>query len=138
MTGVVLVDDDKEGRIAERRILEAFHGLVPVVRTHAKSGDKESSGHELEDLFDRAYYVDLVNASHLDVKGFEPLQPEALDSSMPMTDAVAKAFKDAKLGKFGKLRPAQEFYARVEVGKAPLATTRKRFASLFERLNREF
>lgn len=129
---VVLVDDDKAGRDTAAMIEKTLPGAVAVVRVSEENGQ---TNHETEDLFDRAYYVGLVNDAHRDVPGFKPLRPEDLDPNLRTCEAVEAAFKTAKLGKFQKLRVALELGKRVELNETPDGLSLENFAELFTRLN---
>jgi hypothetical protein len=136
MAGVVLLDDDDAGRKTEKLLDDKFHGLVPVVRSYGSPGSTDApTGFEIEDLIDRAYYVELVNRSHSDIPGYAPFSVSDLDSQ-PIVDAVTSRFKQQGLGGFQKLRPAIEFRAAVELGFLPDAPTLERFGELFARIGK--
>lgn len=129
---VVLVDDDKAGRDTEKLLGKVLPGAIAIVRTHDEA---EQTGRELEDLFDRSYYVTLVNDAHRDVEGFAPLKTSGLDKTKPVCDAVEEAFKDQGLGRFQKLKVALELQGKVELGETPGQRSLEAFSALFSRLN---
>jgi hypothetical protein len=133
--GAVLVDDDREGDRAAREISKVFGELVPVVRTHV-DGDKPS-GREIEDLFERDYYLELVNAAHADrIAGYTPIEAVDLDASHPITEAVSAVFAKRKYGKFAKIHPAEELQRRLlRYEGGPDRSTIERFEALFKRIN---
>lgn len=132
--GVVLVDDDTGGRRLEGQIERRFAGLVPVVRTHDTPRSEAASGMEIEDLFDDAYYCELINESHAHVIGFQPLNAGDLVGAGSLVDRVKAAFARQTLGTFQKLLPATAFAARVEAEGPPRDATLDRFAELFDRI----
>jgi hypothetical protein len=106
---------------------------VPSVRTHDES---QQTNRELEDLFNPEYFLDLVNTSHAEIDGYQPISLSQIDVNKPICDAVEEVFKAKGLGKFQKLRPAMELQKRRELEEAPDDQTLDRFASLFERLDK--
>jgi energy-coupling factor transporter ATP-binding protein EcfA2 len=128
---VVLVDDDKAGRATEKAIVKILPGALQVVRTH----EIENGGLEIEDLFDRMYYVELVNDAHRDVANYSLLEESDLDNDKSICDAVDAAFKARNLGEFQKLRPAIELQRRLELGERPDERSLDAFSELFSRLN---
>ncbi len=129
---VVLVDDDKAGRDTATLIEKTLPRAVPVIHTHAA---EKPTGLELEDLFSRDYFVQLVNGGHSDVKDYKPISPEELNEKKPVCDAVKEAFKAHGLGDFQKFRAAIELQRLHELETPPDDETLDRFADLFERLN---
>ena len=132
--GIVLVDDDKSGREAERAIKKVFGDLVPIARV--VDGHSEPSGREIEDLVSRSYYLELTNAAHAArIPGYEAITEDELGDG-PIVDAIAGVFRRRKYGSFQKIYPARELQVRVETGEgAPDAATLESFVKLFDRLN---
>jgi hypothetical protein len=128
---VVLVDDDNAGRATERAVVKALPGALQVVRTH----EGDNRGLEIEDLFDRTYYVELVNDAHRDVANYSFLAESELDDDKSICDAVDAAFVARNLGEFQKLRPAIELQRRLELGERPDEGSLEAFGELFSRLN---
>jgi hypothetical protein len=91
---------------------------------------------ELEDLFDPAFYCELLTESHLDVPGFGPVDEADLSRVGPLADQVKSLFQARGYGGFQKLRPAQAFMARVDVGAGPGDACLDRFDDLFKRIRR--
>ncbi len=132
---VLLVDNDKAGDSTIKLLEKTFPGLVPIVRTHTLDTEK---GYEIEDLFERNYYVDLVNKSHETITGFKKFTATDIDETLPVCDAIKKHFKNVGLGDFQKMLPAIELQGRLERGEIPQAADLTQFAQLFDRINSSF
>ena len=137
--GVVLLDDDEEGRAAFETIKEAYDERVLIVRTHET---RESS--ELEDLFDRDYYVLVVNESHQDVPNFKAIAvPEGAADNVPICDYLGTQLKNLGgrkkkepiLRKLLAARTIERWILDGDATKAPSEGTVERFSQLFERIN---
>lgn len=129
---VVLVDDDSAGRSTSSLLERTLPGAVTVVRTHEQT---TQTGLELEDLFARDYFLDLVNSAHKDVSGYGGISTADLGSESSVCDAVSAAFKAKGLGDFQKLRPAIELARRVETGEDVDDVSLDQFSELFGRLS---
>ena len=134
-TGVrcaVLVDDDAAGAAAEREIAGSFEGLLPVVRIE---DGEERSNKEIEDLFDRGYFVALVCGTCLGLPTFEAFTARDLDDAKPIIDALTEYFESKGYGDVPKLKIALQLLERVEAREEQDAAALAAFAELFERLN---
>jgi AAA ATPase-like protein len=134
--GTVLVDDDTKGRRIETQILRRFANTVPVVRTHNTDRSAAAPELELEDLIEPSYYCDLVNESHAELDGYQPIAVNELRGQGAVADKVQKLFTARGLGDFQKLRPALAFMSRAKSGNAPDDATLDRFSELFTRIRK--
>lgn len=130
---VVLVDDDKGGRSTTAELEKVLPNAAPIVRTHEEGTE---TSRELEDIFAPEFYLELVNASHKDVKNYQPIGINDIDSNKSICDTIQDQFKKNNLGAFQKLRPAMELQKQLELGNSPDKLTLDRFATLFRRLNK--
>jgi hypothetical protein len=93
---------------------------------------------DVEDMFDRDFYLGLVNAEYA-AQLQRPVPVAELNANIRR---VARAIDDffekepLKRGKFGHLRPARYFSEHLaDLSLSISPTTKKRFATAFERLN---
>lgn len=132
--GVVLVDDDREGRRVGPLVEKAYGSTVPVLRVVEEDG--AATGREIEDIFSRAYYLDLVNEAHeAKVPNYASIELAELGDE-PICDAVSDVFKRRKYGDFQKTLPARQLELRLQRADAPDPESLEAFAALFERLSR--
>jgi hypothetical protein len=133
--GVVLLDDDRAGHEARRAIEGQFSDLVPIVFTNP-AATRTADRLEIEDLFDREYFIDLVNDSYSSVAGFTNLASSDVDPAKSICDAIKEVFDTRGIGGFQKLRPARQLQVRVTLDeKPPDDDSLNAFAELFVRLN---
>lgn len=132
---VLLVDNDKAGDSTQKILDKVYPGLIPLVRTHNGPNEKNL---ELEDLFERSFYLQLVNDSHHAVAGYSAISLSDLDNTLPICDAMKKRFKEIGLGDFQKMLPAIELQGRLERNLIPDASHLDKFANLFTRINAAF
>ena len=133
--GAVLLDDDRSGHEARRAIEKQFSDLVPIIFTNP-AATRTPTGLEIEDLFDRGYFVELLNDSYASVDAFNDLSVGDLDPDKPICDAIKTVFEARGIGGFQKLRPARQLQMRLQLGeKEPDAGSLDAFAGLFDRLN---
>lgn len=132
--GAVLLDDDRAGRSAMREIQRHLGDRIPVVFTHEEP-EGPPSGRSIEDLFERRYFVELLNEAYADIGTYNVLDADDLDPEKPICVAIDEIFQARAIGGFEKLRPARELQARVRLGREPDDQTLERFSGLFERLN---
>jgi AAA domain, putative AbiEii toxin, Type IV TA system/AAA ATPase domain len=139
--GVVLLDDDAEGRKALDKIRRAYGGRVAIVRTHETIAKE---GAELEDLLDRDYFVHAINESHRDVSGFREIAaPAAAADNVPICDYIGTQLKnlggsktkEPKLRKTQAARTIERWILDGDQAKAVSDVTLDRFSRLFERVN---
>lgn len=128
---IALVDDDKAGRDTANLVQGTLPGAISIVRTQE---DVEPTGLELEDVFSREMYLELVNAAHASVPNYKPIDIGELDPAKPICDAIEASFRANGLGKFQKLKPAIELQKWIDLEKDPDSVTLDRFAALFDRL----
>jgi hypothetical protein len=92
--GAVLLDDDRAGHDARREIEKQFSDLVPITFT-TPHATRTPTGYEIEDLFDRNYFVDLLNDSYASVATFTDLSPGELDPAKPICVAIKRCSRHA-------------------------------------------
>lgn len=132
--GAVLLDDDRAGHSAKREIERHLGEHVPIVFTRTPGASP--SGESIEDLFERAYFVDLLNDAYADVATYGMVNATDLTPDKPICEAIDEVFEARGMGGFQKLRPARELQTRVRLGQRPPdQATFNAFADLFERLN---
>jgi hypothetical protein len=98
-------------------------------------GNKEA---DVEDMFDRDFYVSMVNAEY--EKALKaPLALSSMNGKIPRIVKVIEAYlKDnpLKQGEFGHFRPARYFSENLASLESKIdKATRDRFAAAFDRLN---
>ncbi|HET7410937.1 MAG TPA: hypothetical protein VFJ13_12135 [Paracoccaceae bacterium] len=92
----------------------------------------------MEDLFDRAFYADIVNKEYA-TQLSKRLDVATLNQSIPRTlVAVEEALRKAPLksGSFGHFRPARYFQEHINKLKGDISeATKDRFEEVFRKLN---
>jgi len=131
---VVLVDDDPAGISTQKAIASRFRDTVTTLRTHRES---KTSDRELEDLFECAFYLRLVNESHAFLEDFDPIHVEDLRADVSICDAIQENFVKQGLGTFQKLRPALHLQMLMETETFPTENLGE-FPNLFSDIEASF
>ena len=115
----------------KKRLLKKINVL-----TYAEFVDPDEA--DIEDLFDREFYVSLVNKEFKkEIK--KPIETGLLNGNIPRTLKALEAFiadNPFKSGHFGHYRPARYFVENIDALWPRVSDeTKKRFEMLFERAN---
>ena len=106
------------------------------VNTYADFLDQDEA--DVEDLFDREFYVSLVN-KEFERQLIEPIEVNSLNSRIPRTALALEKFIDENpltYGEFGHYRPARYFHEAIsELWPRVSEETKNRFEAIFKKLN---
>ena len=100
----------------------------------------EADEADVEDMFERRFYLDLVNAEFESELDGRPIQVDSLNANVPRVVKAVSAYlanKPMKSGQFSHYRPARYFNERVlDLWDSVDDDTKDRFERLFEALNK--
>lgn len=131
----VLVDSSTKDVGAVQRLRDndqlAKNGLVEV------SEFTDAADADIEDLFDREFYLELVNRAYAAELGGKPITPADLNDKDPrMVRQVEAIFKKRRIGRFNHYKPAAVLLReQVELAAKIDQDTIDRAGKLFARLN---